>query len=63
MCDLLLTNGIVFIMSNWLELIALGYMIYKIKDIKDELNIKNELVVISIVWFFFSMFYIIGRYL
>jgi hypothetical protein len=48
---------------NWIELLGLGIMIWKIKDIKDELNIRHELVVISSVWFVFSFLYIMGRYI
>lgn len=52
----------VFILLNWLELLALIYMAYKIKDIKDELSITYELILISAVWFFFSLLYVIGHY-
>jgi hypothetical protein len=62
-CLLELVNAIDFVFLNWIELVLMVIMIHKIKDIKDELNIKNELVVVASVWFIFSLLYIIGRYI
>lgn len=50
-------NIISFITMNWLELLILVIMIFKIRNIKDELNIKNELIIIMGLWIFFSLGY------
>jgi hypothetical protein len=61
-CTLSFANDLVFTISNWFELLFLIIMTYAIKDIKDELNIRDELIVIAITWFFFTLLYVFGRY-
>lgn len=61
-CILNFTNELFFTILNWLELFFLILLTYAIKDIKDELSIRDELVVIALTWFFFSLFYSLGRY-
>lgn len=50
-------NDFSFTTLNFLELLVLVFMVYLIKDIKDELSIRNELIVITIIWFLFSIIY------
>lgn len=54
-------NKITFICVNFVELMLLIVMLYKIKDIKDELNIKVELNFLIILWLLFSMIYFISN--
>ena len=57
----MVTNQIVFVVYNWIELIILIYMLYKIRNIKDELNIQSELTLIIIMWVFFSTVYFVTQ--
>ena len=52
-------NKYSFVILNWLELIILVFMIYKIRNVKDELNIKSELIWIMAFWILFSFGYFI----
>lgn len=52
-------NKITFISVNFIELMLLIIILYNIKDIKDELNIKVELNLLIILWLMFSMIYFI----
>jgi len=46
-----------FVFFNWLELIGFITMLYHIRNIRDELSIKNELQVVFGAWFFTSIVY------
>lgn len=50
-------NILSFITFNWLELLAMVLIIFKIRNAKDELNIQKELVLIMILWILFSLGY------
>jgi hypothetical protein len=50
-------NDISFTSLNFLELLVLVCMIYLIKDIKDELSIRNELFAVTVLWVVFSIIY------
>lgn len=53
-------NEIVFLFVNWLELAYLYYTWMKLKRVKqDQLNIKNEIQLITIWWIGFSFIYFI----
>lgn len=54
---LLLINICSFIAINWSQVLILTILCYKIINIKDELNIKKELVLIIIIWITFSVLY------
>ena len=56
-CSIYLSNFSSFVIINWLQILVLVYLCYKIIDIKDEINIKRELVIIIVVWISFSLFY------
>jgi hypothetical protein len=56
-CNIYIANFCSFIVINWIEILILIIVCYKIIDIKDEINIKKELVIIIIVWTGFSLFY------
>ena len=49
-----------FIIFNWIELAILIYMVYLIKDIKEGLNIKNELIAIATLYFILSITLALG---
>mmetsp|Transcript_34374 Transcript_34374/g.33576 ORF Transcript_34374/g.33576 Transcript_34374/m.33576 type:complete len:209 (-) Transcript_34374:227-853(-) len=52
-----------YTVANWIELSMLVFMTYKLKDIKDEFSIRNEIITISLIWFIFSFLYIGSRYM
>lgn len=58
-CFMATANKITFISTNFFELMLLIILLYKIRDIKDELNIKIELNILIILWLLFSMLYFI----
>ena len=55
-------NSMSFLILNWSELIVLSIMLFKIRNVKDELNIKFELAGIIASWLFFSLVYYILSY-
>jgi hypothetical protein len=52
-------NLCIFIFVNWSQTLALIFLLYKIRNVKDELNLKNELRLIILIWLAFSLCYFI----
>jgi len=54
------TNQIMFYLVNWMELAYIYYVWKQLKKInQDQLNIKNELMLITWSWIIFSLFYFV----
>ena len=47
-----------YLFWNWLELFVLVIVSYRIRNVRDELNISKELFTIIINWIFFSSLYL-----
>lgn len=60
---MLALNNISFILLNWLEIVGFVFMYWKIRKIRNELNIKAELAVIMLFWSIFSIIYFILKFL
>lgn len=52
-------NKCSFVIFNFAELVVLLYMLVKIKNIKDELNIKVEINILILLWLIFSIIYFV----
>lgn len=52
-------NQYSFITINWAELMILVVMIFIIRNIRDELNIKYEILIITLCWILFSCIYFV----
>jgi hypothetical protein len=59
-CLLHAANYMTYTVWNFIQLLILIILTYLIKDIKEELSIRNELVAITICWTFFSIVYAFG---
>lgn len=59
-CTLHTINDSSTIIINWFELFVLIYMVFLIRNIKEELNIKDELMIIASLYFFLSILLAIG---
>jgi hypothetical protein len=53
--DLLLLNTIIFYLLNWVFLLAIYFMLYRIRHIKDKLQVKQEMTYTVGVWTVFSI--------
>lgn len=56
-CYIIEVNVSVFFIVNWLQTLILVILLFKIRNVKDELNLKNELSVIIMIWLLFSLSY------
>ena len=56
-CLLLHINIYVFIVVNWVFLSSLVLIYWKIRNIRNELNIKKEILFVMFAWGFFSLLY------
>ena len=56
-CGLKITNSIVFIILNWLEVFGFALLFWLVRNIKNELNVKSEVQSILIFWGIFSLIY------
>lgn len=59
-CYILEANLCIFYFINWSQTLILVLLLYKIRNVKDELNLKNELFIIIGIWLFFSLFYFLA---
>ena len=50
-------NISLFFFVNWIQTVILMYLLYAIRNVKDELNLKTELIYVIIIWVFFSLGY------
>lgn len=51
------SNVSLFFVVNWLQTVILIYLLYAIRNVKDELNLKTELIYVIIIWVIFSLSY------
>ena len=51
------TSTYLFFLVNWLQTVILIYLLYAIRNVKDELNLKTELIYVIIIWVIFSLSY------
>ncbi|CDW85713.1 UNKNOWN [Stylonychia lemnae] len=58
-CAISVLNICTFIIVNWLQTLVLILLFYRLRNIKDELNIKQEIRIIIIIWISFSLAYFI----
>jgi hypothetical protein len=59
-CDLHTVNDCSTIFFNWGELAILIYMVFLIRNIKEDLSIKDELIIIATLYFFLSLILALG---
>lgn len=52
---LIIINTIVFYAVNWIFLMLIVIKLYKIRHIKDKLDVRNEMAYTIAVWTFFSL--------
>lgn len=57
----MLANIISFIVLNWAEQMSLVYMLFKIRNIKDELNIRNEMCFIIVLYLVVQFVYFLTQ--
>ena len=50
-------NVSLFFLVNWMQTVTLIYLLYAIRNVKDELNLKTELIYVIIIWVIFSLSY------
>ena len=50
-------NISLFFFVNWIQTVILIYLLYAIRNVKDELNLKTELIYVIIIWVIFSLGY------
>jgi hypothetical protein len=56
-CGMRLTNSLMFILLNWIEIIGFALLFWIIRKIKNELNVKREVQIVLIFWSVFSIIY------
>jgi hypothetical protein len=59
-CFIIETNLCVFFSVNWAQTLILVLLLYTIRNVKDELNLKKELTVIIGIWLVFSLLYFLS---
>lgn len=59
-CFIIETNQCMFFFVNWLQTLILVLLLFKIRNVKDELNLKNELSIIIAIWLSFSLSYFLA---
>jgi hypothetical protein len=59
-CFIVDTNVSLFFIVNWFQTITLVYLLWAIRNVKDELNLKNELSIVIFIWVLFSLSYFIA---
>ena len=52
-------NLINFVFVNWALVVGYVLIYWKIRNIRNELNIKKEIAIIMVAWVIFSMIYFI----
>ena len=57
MCYIIESNLCIFFIVNWAQTLVLVLLLYKIRNVKDELNLKKELSIIIALWLIFSLSY------
>eukprot|EP00347_Sterkiella_histriomuscorum_P018536 403345140 len=57
LCVVKTINNCVFVLINWLQTLSLILLFFRLRNIKDELNIRIELRAILFVWILFSLLY------
>jgi len=50
-------NLVIFFFVNWLQTLILVLLLYSIRNVKDELNLKKELSIVIAMWLVFSLSY------
>jgi len=56
-CGMKLTNALMFIILNWIEIIGFALLFWLIRNIKNELNVKREIQIVLLFWSVFSIIY------
>lgn len=56
-CGMKLTNALMFIIFNWIEIIGYVLLFWLIRKIKNELNVKREIQIVLLFWSIFSIIY------
>jgi len=56
-CGMKLTNALMFIILNWIEIIGFALLFWLIRKIKNELNVKREIQIVLLLWSVFSIIY------
>ncbi len=54
------TNLSIFFFVNWLQTIILVGLMWQIRNVKDELNLKKELYIVIAIWIIFSLAYFLA---
>ncbi len=49
-----------FFVVNWLQTIILVGLMWQIRNVKDELNLKKELYIVIGIWILFSLAYFLA---
>ena len=52
---LIIINTLMFYSINWVFLMLIVLMLYRIRHIKDKLKVKDEMVLIISTWLLFSL--------
>lgn len=56
-CYIIEVNMAIFFIMNWLQTLILVILLFQIRNVKDELNLKKELTIIILIWLLFSLSY------
>ncbi len=56
-CFIIVTNISIFFIVNWAQTLTLVMLMWKIRNVKDELNLKKELYLVIGIWLVFSLLY------
>lgn len=56
-CGMKLTNAIIYVTLNWVEIVGFAYLFWLVRNIKNELNVKREVQAVLLFWSVFSVIY------